>query len=84
MWKYKTFLASPFSGMAFLTEGQTVSVSDILGLLGGITDQFSVTQIVALLAGIIGIAIVFVFLWWGGRKGLKIVMRAVTRGKISI
>ncbi len=87
MWKFKTFLMSPFSGFAALLSGSsapTVSADQILGLLGKITDQFSIEAILALVGGVIGIGIVFVFFWWGGRKGFKIIMRAVTRGKISI
>lgn len=67
-----------------LTEVQSISVQDIMGILDGVTNTFSVTAIVAFIAGIIGVAITYVFLWWGARKGFKAIMGAVTKGKLRI
>ena len=62
----------------------TVGTDTIMDILSGITSQFSVAQIVAMIAGILGVSMTFVFLWWGVRKGAKIVFRAVKSGKFSI
>ena len=67
-----------------LTEVSGVTVQDIMGILDGVTNTFSVSAIVAFIAGIIGLAITYVFLWWGARKGFKAIMGAVTRGELRI
>lgn len=61
-----------------------VTSSTIMDILNAITSQFSVTQIVSMIAGILGVSMAFVFLWWGVRKGAKVVMRAVKSGKFSL
>lgn len=40
-------------------------------------------QIVAVLAGIIGVGMTFVLMWFGVRKLISIFKKAVTKGKIS-
>lgn len=84
MWKLRTFLISPLSGAALSGTTPTVSADQILGLFDKVTAQFSIETILALVGGVIAVGIVFVFFWWGARKGFRIIMRAVTRGKISI
>lgn len=64
--------------------GETVTTSTIMDILTAITSVFSVSQIVAMIAGILGVSMAFVFLWWGVRKGAKVVIKAVQRGKFSI
>lgn len=70
--------------MIYLTESTTVSSSTIMDILDAVTGVFSVSQIVAMIAGILGVSMTFVFLWWGVRKGAKVVIRAVKSGKFSI
>ena len=65
-------------------QASSVTSSTIMDILNAITSQFSVTQIVAMIAGILGVSMAFVFLWWGVRKGAKVVMRAVKSGKFSL
>lgn len=48
-----------------------------------ILGQLSVANIVGLLAAVIGAGIAFVFLWWALRKGIKILMSAIRKGKVS-
>lgn len=67
-----------------MTEGANVSSDTIMDILSAITSQFSVTTIVAFLAGILGVSVAFVFLWWGIRKGTRAVMAAVTKGKFKL
>lgn len=67
-----------------LTEAQQIGADTIMSILEAITSTMSVTQIVAMIAGIIGVGMTFVFLWWGVRKGFKAIMGAVTRGKLKV
>lgn len=41
-------------------------------------------QIVAVLAGMIGVGMTFVLMWFGVRKLISIFKKAVTKGKISV
>ena len=71
----------------FLAETPTVApvgYDDISSILTTVTSQFSVSNIVAMIAGILGVTVAFVFLWWGVRKGFRAITRAATRGKPSI
>ena len=68
----------------FLTTTETVSSSTIMDILNAITGVFSVNQIVAMIAGILGVSMTFVFLWWGVRKGGKVIIKAVKSGKFSL
>lgn len=69
----------------FLAAGDTsVSLDSFKSVLESITGQFSITQIVAVLAGIIGLGIGFVFMWWGIRKGISSLMGAIKKGKAKV
>lgn len=52
-------------------------------LFDEILKQLNVTNIVSLLASVIGAGIVFVFLWWAIRKGIKVLMSAIRKGRVS-
>lgn len=65
-------------------EATTITAETIMEILTAITGTFSVAQIVAMIAGILGVSITFVFLWWGVRKGARVVMAAVKSGKFRI
>lgn len=72
-------------GLLNAAEGVTqVTSSTIMDILKAITSTFSTSQIVAMIAGILGVSMTFVFLWWGVRKGAKVVIKAVKSGKFSI
>lgn len=72
-------------GLLSAAEGATqVTSSTIMDILKAITSTFSTSQIVAMIAGILGVSMTFVFLWWGVRKGAKVVIKAVKSGKFSI
>lgn len=66
-----------------LNEGasQVVTWSDLSSIVTAITSQFSVSTIVAVIAGIVGASIGFVFLWWGARKAYSKITKAAKRGK---
>ena len=71
----------------FLAETPTmapIGYDEISSILTSVTSQFSVGNIVAMIAGILGVTVVFVFLWWGVRKGFKAITKAATRGKPTV
>lgn len=57
--------------------------SDLSSVLSAITDQISVTTVIAVVAGAIGAAIGLVFMWWGVRKLIRVIMSAFRKGKLS-
>lgn len=83
MWKFLTLARSGLTGIVMTAEVPAVDSDQIIGVLSGLTDQFSVSNIIALIAGIIGFCVVFVFLWWGVRKGFKAAMSAIKSGKFK-
>lgn len=64
------------------TESQ-VTYSDVSSIFDKISAQFSVSSIISLLAGVLGVSMGFVFMWWAVRKLIKIVMSAVRKGRVS-
>lgn len=63
---------------------EPISVTTIQSILDTVTSQFSVSNIVAMIAGILGVTVAFVFLWWAVRKGFKAIVAAATKGKPRI
>ena len=63
---------------------EPISISTIQSILDTVTTQFSVSNIVAMIAGILGVTVAFVFLWWAVRKGFKAIVAAATEGKPRI
>lgn len=61
-----------------------VEWNDIKGVVDAVTTQFSTTNIIAMLAGIIGGTIGIRFLWWGVRKAFRSIMGVVTGGKMRV
>lgn len=75
--------------MRFLASGgglgeNIVSATDWAPILTALTTQFSVSNIVAALAAMIGASIGFVFLWWGTRKAYSMITRAFKSGKSGV
>lgn len=67
-----------------LSSSSTVSSTDIMDILNAVTTQFSVANIVAFIASILGVTVGFLFLWWGIRKGFRAIIKATTKGKPSV
>lgn len=68
-------------------EGGTVmdfTVTELQSILTSLTGVIGVTEIVSFLAAIIGVAAVFVLMWFGVRKGISAVMGAVKKGRLSV
>lgn len=73
--------------LALFTPAATpepITVTTIQSILDTVTTQFSVSNIVAMIAGILGVTVAFVFLWWAVRKGFKAIVAAATKGKPRI
>lgn len=70
--------------VAITSQGASVTADTIMSILTAVTNAMSIEAIVALLAGIIAVAMAFVFLWWGVRKGFRAIMGAVTKGRLKI
>ena len=66
------------------TKPAPVGYSDISQILTTVTNQFSVSNIVAMIAGILGVTVGFIFLWWGVRKGFRAIVGAATKGKPKV
>lgn len=62
----------------------SVSSSDFASVISAITGQIQVSTVVEVLAYAAGIAIGLVFLWWGVRKVVQMVMSAFRSGSISV
>lgn len=61
-----------------------VSTTDIMGVISPVTTQFSVSNITSLLVALLGVTVVFGFLWWGVRFVTRKVMSAATGGNVSV
>lgn len=53
------------------SSAPSVTTQDIIGALSPVTDQFSVSNITSFIVALLGIVIVFVFLWWGVRFAFR-------------
>lgn len=66
-----------------LADATVVSWSDLSSIFTAITTQITVANIVGVLAGAVGIAIGFVFMWFAYRKGKAIVTAAFKKGSLK-
>lgn len=53
-------------------------------VIDAITAQISISTVVGVVAAGVGLAIGFVFMWWGGRKLVRMLMGAFKKGKLGI
>ncbi len=61
-----------------------VDATDWASVISNVIGQFSVANIVAVIASVVLAGIGFVFLWWGVRLAFNSIMGAVKRGSLSI
>lgn len=66
-----------------VAESTTVGWSDLSSVLSAITAQINVTTVIAVVAGAVGAAIGLVFMWWGIRKLIRVLMSAFRKGRLS-
>ena len=64
--------------------GTTVGWSDVSSIMSAITSQISVTSVVGVIAGALGISVGLAFVWWVARKGVRTLMSAFRKGKVSV
>ena len=69
--------------LGIATSSTPIGWSDLSSVLSAITDQVSVTTVIAVIAGAVGAAIGLVFMWWGVRKLIRVLMSAFRKGKLS-
>lgn len=79
-------LMSVFLPMMMLleTSATPVSYSDFSSIFTALQGQISVSTIVGVLAAVVGACIGLVFMWWGIRKVVRMLMAAFRKGKISV
>ena len=65
-------------------ENATAVAEVIEPLQNALVASITPAQLVAILAGIIGVGMTFVLMWFGVRKLISIFRKAVTKGKISV
>ncbi len=64
-------------------EGAKSMVETLEPLKTALVGSITPAQLVGVLAGIIGVGMTFVLMWFGVRKLISIFKKAVTKGKIS-
>ncbi len=70
---------------AFAAEGDaTFNASDISTVLDPIKAQFTFSNIASILAIVVGAAAVLTLGWFGVRKVISIIQRALKKGKVSV
>lgn len=60
-----------------------ISSSSFTSVLNAVTSQISVSTVVEVLAVGVGAAVGLVFMWWGVRKLIRVLMSAFRKGKLS-
>lgn len=75
---------SSFPALAEGTGTSVVSSTDWQPIIDAITPQVSVSTIVGVLATAVAAVIGLVFMWWGARKGVRMLMAAFRKGKVSV
>lgn len=73
-----------------LAEGGETATGMVMGaeqagqIMTAITSTINVTAILSVLVKVIGVAIIFVFMWWGIRKAISAVMGAIRGGSLGV
>ena len=68
--------------MFLATAGANI-VEDLKPVTDALTGAISPAQIALVIAGVVGVGMGFVLMWFGIRKGISIFRKAVMKGKIS-
>lgn len=74
-------MAARLSGGATPT---VVTSSDWASLISALTAQISVSTVVGVLATAAAAAIGLVFMWWGARKAVRMLMGAFRKGRLGV
>lgn len=72
---------------AFAAEGDlaggSFSTTELSTIISTITGVINVQTIITMIAAMITACIGIVFMWWAIRKGIKVIMSAVRKGRVS-
>ena len=69
--------------LGLLGEATAITWADLSSVFSEITGQFTIANMVGVLKGAFGIAILFVFFWFGIKKGLAIVNPSINNGTMA-
>lgn len=67
-----------------LADATAVTPTDWSAITTALEAQISVSTVVGVLASCIGACVGLVFMWWGVRKVVKMIMAAFKRGKLRL
>lgn len=68
----------------FAAETTPVQYSDFESIFTALQGQISVSTVVGVLASVVGVCVGLVFMWWGLRKVVSMLMAAFRKGKVSV
>lgn len=71
-------------GSVLTSTSTAVGSSAFASVIDAVTAQISVQSIVEILVYAVPIVIGLVFMWWGVRKVVRMIMAAFKKGKISV
>ena len=66
------------------TVATAITTTDFQSIIDALTAQISVSTVVTVVAAGMAAAVGFVFMWWGVRKLVRMIMSAVKKGKASV
>lgn len=67
-----------------VSTAMEMTTTQLQTILSSLTSVIDVTTVIGFLAAIIGVAAVFVLMWFGVRKGISAVMGAVRKGRLGV
>lgn len=62
----------------------TTNQVDFSGFITALTGSITPAQVLAVLASVVGVGIIFFLMWLGVRKAIKAFTSAVSKGKLTI
>ena len=72
------------SALVASADETTIGYSTWSSIITAAQAQLNVTSIVGVLAGTITACVGLVFMWWGVRKGVRMLMSAFKKGKLRV
>lgn len=73
-----------FAKLIAMEAGSAISSTDFKSVLDAVTSQLSVSTIIEVLGIAAGAAVGLVFMWWGVRKLIGVLMNAFRKGKLGL
>lgn len=77
-------LVSVAMAVPVFAETTVTTATDWAPVINALTAQVSVSTIIAALATFVAAGIGIVFMWWGLRKGIRSLMAAFRKGRMSV